>query len=149
MNRTQIIFFTITIAITMSLITLILTTQNLQQSPPVEPASLERKPAHAKRVSRFLQQKARNPNAADHCHMDNEVCDYIMEGRNSTCCNNKCVDLEYDSNNCGACKNKCAATETCCRGECVNLAFDKRHCGFCNSKCMKNGLCIYGICDYA
>lgn len=135
------------IAITMAL-TLLLTTKNsgLPQ-PPSQPS----KPVVAvKRVSRFLQQKEKNPRAADQCNKDNEVCNYALGGgRNATCCNNKCIDLAYDDKNCGACKKKCAFTESCCRGQCVDLAFDKRHCSACNHKCMEGGYCIYGMCDYA
>ncbi|MFS7985313.1 putative stigma-specific protein Stig1 [Helianthus anomalus] len=100
-----------------------------------------------KRVSRFLAEN-KNPRAADHCNKDNEIC-YILEGKNSTCCNNKCMDLSEDKHNCGACKNKCKFTNSCCRGECVNLAYDKRHCGSCGNKCMHGGYCIYGLCNYA
>ncbi|KAL8460144.1 hypothetical protein ACS0TY_031885 [Phlomoides rotata] len=134
------------IAITMAL-TLILTAKTFDHNPP-KPASHPAEPVH--RVGRFLQQKERNPRAADHCHKDNDVCNYTLEGgRNATCCNNKCMDLWNDSKNCGACKKKCAFTETCCRGECVNLSYDKRHCGSCSTKCMPGGFCIYGMCDYA
>ncbi|KAH6794492.1 Stigma-specific Stig1 family protein [Perilla frutescens var. hirtella] len=135
------------IAITMAL-TLILTANN--SPPPPSPPSKPAATATA-RVSRFLQQKGRNPNAADHCNKDREICSYILDnGRNATtCCNNKCVDLGEDDKNCGACKKKCAFTETCCRGECVLIAFDKRHCGACNHRCMEGGYCIYGLCDYA
>ncbi|XP_076929290.1 stigma-specific STIG1-like protein 1 [Bidens hawaiensis] len=100
-----------------------------------------------KRVSRFLAEN-KNPRAADHCKKDDEIC-YILEGKNSTCCNNKCMDLSEDKHNCGACKNKCKFTNSCCRGECVNLAYDKRHCGSCGNKCMPGGYCIYGLCNYA
>nr|GEW93422.1 stigma-specific Stig1 family protein [Tanacetum cinerariifolium] len=100
-----------------------------------------------KRVSRFLAE-TKNPRAADHCNKDNEIC-YYLEGKNSTCCNNKCMDLSEDKHNCGACKNKCKFTSSCCRGECVNLAYDKRHCGSCGNKCMPGGYCIYGLCNYA
>ncbi|KAG9137298.1 hypothetical protein Leryth_014933 [Lithospermum erythrorhizon] len=91
-----------------------------------------------KRISRFLaEEKERNPRAADHCHKDNEVCN-ILEGKKSTCCNNKCIDLDNDNKNCGACKKKCKYAEICCRGECVNPSFDKRHCGECNNRCGPN-----------
>ncbi|KAL4554086.1 hypothetical protein LXL04_039793 [Taraxacum kok-saghyz] len=100
-----------------------------------------------KRVSRFLAEE-KNPRAADHCNKNDEIC-YILEGKNSTCCNNKCMDLSEDKHNCGACKNKCKFTSSCCRGECVNLAYDKRHCGSCGNKCMPGGYCIYGLCNYA
>ncbi|PWA45966.1 stigma-specific Stig1 family protein [Artemisia annua] len=103
--------------------------------------------AYPKRVSRFLAE-TKNPRAADHCNKDNEIC-YYLEGKNSTCCNNKCMDLSEDKHNCGACKNKCKFTSSCCRGECVNLAYDKRHCGSCGNKCMPGGYCIYGLCNYA
>ncbi|KAK9057184.1 hypothetical protein SSX86_024551 [Deinandra increscens subsp. villosa] len=100
-----------------------------------------------KRVSRFLAEN-NNPRAADHCKKDDEIC-FALEGKNSTCCNNKCMDLSEDKHNCGACKNKCKFTSSCCRGECVNLAYDKRHCGSCGNKCMPAGYCIYGLCNYA
>ncbi|CAL0309705.1 unnamed protein product [Lupinus luteus] len=88
----------------------------------------------SKRVSRFL---AQYPNAADHCYKDNELC-YFPGAKNSTCCNNKCIDLGYDHNNCGACKKKCKYTEACCRGQCVDTYYDKRHCGECNHRCNRN-----------
>ncbi|XP_061363907.1 stigma-specific STIG1-like protein 1 [Gastrolobium bilobum] len=100
----------------------------------------------SKRVSRFL---AQNPNAADHCNKDNEVCNLIGANNNSTCCNNKCMDLGYDMHNCGACKKKCKYTETCCRGQCVDTNFDKRHCGECNHRCELGQYCVFGMCDYA
>ncbi|XP_076929322.1 stigma-specific STIG1-like protein 3 [Bidens hawaiensis] len=100
-----------------------------------------------KRVSRFLAEN-QNPRATDHCKKDDEIC-YVLEGKNSTCCNNKCMDLSEDKHNCGACKNKCKFTNSCCGGECVNLAYDKRHCGSCGNKCMPGGYCIYGLCNYA
>ncbi|XP_052178978.1 stigma-specific STIG1-like protein 2 [Diospyros lotus] len=110
--------------------------------------SLEKTPAlPAKRVSRFLVEN-KNPRAADHCHKDHEVCHLQDYGYNSTCCNNKCVDLATDHHNCGACKNKCPFPEDCCRGQCVYLPYDKRHCGRCNNRCEKGLLCIYGMCDY-
>ncbi|KAI3786645.1 hypothetical protein L1987_40478 [Smallanthus sonchifolius] len=129
------------IATTMALaiaITLTPTGDNQEITPPV---------VSPKRVSRFLAEN-KNPRAADHCKKDKEIC-YILEGKNSTCCNNKCMDLSEDKHNCGACKNKCKFTKSCCRGECVNLAYDKSHCGSCGNKCMPGGYCIYGLCNYA
>ncbi|KAJ7963772.1 Stigma-specific Stig1 family protein [Quillaja saponaria] len=105
----------------------------------------------SKRVSRFLAEgnsKPRNPKAADHCNKDNEICS-LIEGKNSTCCNNKCMDLSEDNHNCGACKKKCKYTQSCCRGQCVELAYDKRHCGACNHRCKPGEYCVYGLCDYA
>ncbi|XP_057767351.1 stigma-specific STIG1-like protein 2 [Salvia miltiorrhiza] len=129
-------------------VTLILTANDTGPTPSPPPPSPLSKPAATTRVSRFLQEKGKNPRAADHCHKDNDVCNNTLEdGRNATCCNNKCLDLQYDDKNCGACKKKCAFTETCCRGECVMLAYDKRHCGTCNKKCAK--FCLYGMCSYA
>ncbi|KAK2970936.1 hypothetical protein RJ640_004728 [Escallonia rubra] len=151
MKMVNIVFM---VAITIAL-TITLTMKNLgsvQDNPPSNDKSdtLSKEPKilmPSKRVSRFLADQ-RNPRAADHCHKDNDIC-YVLEGVNSTCCNNKCMDLREDAKNCGACKKKCQFTEQCCRGECVNLAYDKRHCGVCNHRCMPGGYCIYGICDYA
>ncbi|KAL6199403.1 hypothetical protein ACLB2K_029187 [Fragaria x ananassa] len=103
----------------------------------------------SKRVSRFLAE-TKNPRAADHCNKDNEICAYLAESNiNSTCCNNKCMDLSEDKHNCGACKKKCKYTDTCCRGGCVDTNFDKRHCGGCNNRCEKGQYCVYGMCNYA
>ncbi|KAK9057167.1 hypothetical protein SSX86_024534 [Deinandra increscens subsp. villosa] len=102
---------------------------------------------YSKRVNRFLAEN-NNPRSADHCKKDDNIC-YMLEGKNWTCCNNKCMDLSEDKHNCGACKNKCKFTSSCCRLECVNVAYDKRHCGSCGNKCMPGGYCIYGLCNYA
>lgn len=109
------------------------------------------------RPSRFLAQKEvlseRNPNAADHCNKDPEICSGLYGGGGSnstvTCCNNKCIDVASDDKNCGECKNKCKFSQTCCRGQCVYLAYDKRHCGQCNHPCEIDELCVYGLCNYA
>ncbi|XP_019089047.1 PREDICTED: stigma-specific STIG1-like protein 1, partial [Camelina sativa] len=107
------------------------------------------------RPSRFLAQKEvgeRNPNAADHCNKDPEICNLYGGGGNNstvTCCNNKCIDVSNDDKNCGACKNKCKFSQTCCRGQCVYLAYDKRHCGQCSNPCVLGELCVYGLCNYA
>ncbi|XP_009379655.2 stigma-specific STIG1-like protein 1 [Pyrus x bretschneideri] len=125
-------------------------TDSWKQQPEVDENTLL---LPSKRVSRFLAENDlvdRNPRAADHCHKDNEVCAYTPPGyKNSTCCNNKCLDLSEDKNNCGACKKKCKYTESCCRGECVNTNYDKRHCGQCNSPCKFGQYCVYGLCNYA
>ncbi|KAL5802423.1 hypothetical protein ACOSQ4_030728 [Xanthoceras sorbifolium] len=145
------------IAITMA-ITMTLTMQGIRNNveeiikPPIKHISAEDHennlvfPSKLRRTSRFLEE-VKNPRAADHCHKDNEVC--FSQNRNSTCCNNKCMDLSTDQHNCGACKRKCKFTEACCRGQCVNLSFDKRHCGYCNNRCKPGQYCVYGMCDYA
>lgn len=147
MNMMKII---LTIAITMA-ITITLTMKGIGEAEennlPLEQHTENKLLLPSKRGSRFLAEADKNPRAADHCHKDNEVCSLF--GRNSTCCNNKCMDLSTDNKNCGACKKKCKFTEACCRGQCVNLSFDKRHCGRCNNRCEKGQFCVYGMCDYA
>ncbi|KAI3497390.1 hypothetical protein L1887_39963 [Cichorium endivia] len=142
-NTIKVLFMVvITIAIT---ITLTITSNvDNHQATPSESMFVQRFP---KRTSRFLSE-TKNPRSADHCNKDDESCN-ILEGKNSTCCNNKCMDLSEDKHNCGACKNKCKFTSSCCHGECVNLAYDKRNCGSCGNKCMPGGYCIYGLCNYA
>ncbi|KAK7305158.1 hypothetical protein VNO77_43058 [Canavalia gladiata] len=120
-----------------------------QQQQPLPLPHHEKNPLlPSKRVNRFLSQMNRNPNAADHCMKDHDVCS-VVGSTNSTCCNNKCIDVGYDKHNCGACKNKCRFTETCCRGQCVDTNFDKRHCGECNHRCERGEYCIYAMCNYA
>lgn len=103
-------------------------------------AMADQSPLPSTRVSRFLQ--STNSRAASGCKNQEWIC-------GSACCNNKCVTLETDNNNCGACRNKCKYTEVCCRGECVNVSFDKRHCGGCNHRCLPKYYCVYGMCNYA
>ncbi|KAF5730533.1 hypothetical protein HS088_TW19G00124 [Tripterygium wilfordii] len=153
------------IAITMAL-SLTLTMRSIEEKPPYDDTSntlptLKHQTqtplpsSSSKRVSRFLaENKGKNPRAADHCHKDNQVCQVQDEldynnYRNATCCNNKCVDLGYDDQNCGACKKKCKFTQACCRGECVYLSLDKRHCGGCHNRCPLREFCVYGMCEYA
>ncbi|XP_024960762.1 stigma-specific STIG1-like protein 1 [Cynara cardunculus var. scolymus] len=138
------IIFMVTITITMITMAITLTTTATTTATTAITATPFPKRPH----SRFLAEKERNPRAADHCKDDDTVC-YILEGKNSTCCNNKCMDLTQDRHNCGACKKKCKFTSSCCNGECVNLAYDKRNCGSCGQKCMPGGYCIYGLCNYA
>ncbi|GER27827.1 stigma-specific Stig1 family protein [Striga asiatica] len=142
------LFILATIAISITAI-VTLTATNSKNPPP--PAAATSQPPSGRLAARFLQQRAKNRKAADHCNRENEICSYLsgVTGQNTTCCNNKCIDINYDHNNCGGCKRKCAFTETCCRRECVDLAYDKRHCGYCNHRCMPGGYCIYGMCDYA
>ncbi|PSR95592.1 Stigma-specific STIG1-like protein [Actinidia chinensis var. chinensis] len=108
---------------------------------------LEKKPMPTKKVSRFLAEQKKNSRSSNHCHKDHDVCD-LEEGYNSTCCNNKCVDLHTDQNNCGVCKKICERTESCCTGKCVKLAYSESHCGACNNPCASGRRCIYGMCEY-
>ncbi|XP_050216290.2 stigma-specific STIG1-like protein 1 [Mercurialis annua] len=117
----------------------------LSKELETEEDNLKLKPS--KRLSRFLAEE-KNPNAADHCHKDEEKC-YLLGGKNYTCCNNKCMDLSNDDKNCGACKNKCLHTQTCCGGKCVYLSLDKRHCGACDNRCKDGDYCVFGMCNYA
>jgi hypothetical protein len=77
-------------------------------------------------------------------------------------CNNDCVDLSFDPENCGHCNNicdqsgvcnsgtclVCAAGETPCGRQCQNLAIDPDNCGGCGVPCT-NGLCSNGLCEAA
>ncbi|XP_076935443.1 uncharacterized protein LOC143602094 [Bidens hawaiensis] len=140
------IIFMVSITIVLALTITLTAISTATTTTPPFPTTI--RPFPSRRTSRFLAEKQPNPRAADHCKKDDEIC-YVLEGRNSTCCNNKCMDLNEDKHNCGACKNKCKFTSSCCHGECVNLAYDKRNCGSCGNKCMPGGYCIYGLCNYA
>ncbi|KAG8658232.1 stigma-specific STIG1-like protein 1 [Manihot esculenta] len=163
MELTKIIFF-IAITMAVSITVTIRSIGEVEEKPPLFPRSInegsssntlsegltmqeENRIMPSKRLSRFLAEE-KNPRAADHCRKDNEICN-LLGGKNQTCCNNKCMDLSEDRNNCGACKNKCHFSQTCCRGQCVSLSYDKRHCGSCNNRCEKGEYCVYGLCHYA
>ncbi|CAI0379445.1 unnamed protein product [Linum tenue] len=123
----------------------------------------------SQRLSRFLKEEApvdgtpgyggnsgnggggigqtKNPRAADHCNKEPGLCQELY-GKDFECCNNKCINVAVDKQNCGACKNKCAFKDECCGGQCVYLSLDKRHCGKCNAPCASPQLCVYGMCNY-
>jgi hypothetical protein len=66
-------------------------------------------------------------------------------GLASTCCNNTCVDITADKNNCGGCGNPCG-TQDCCAGNCVDtMGSDTANCGGCGVTC--NGTCTNGTCQ--
>ncbi|CAN8321410.1 unnamed protein product [Cochlearia groenlandica] len=148
------ISLTISLTIMIVLISTTFVTNNVTKIH-AETQTLSKKPP---RVSRFLAQNAKNvrdANAADtYCNNNDEICKSTIQGtyNNSrmACCSDKCVDVAYDSDNCGACNNnQCMFTQACCGGECVYLAYDKRHCGECNNSCLFGEFCVYGLCNYA
>lgn len=76
-------------------------------------------------------------------------------------CNNKCVVITTDNNNCGGCgivcpSNQyclnsncvpnCAAGEFSCPTGCFNLMTNPDHCGTCNNNCPAGLLCVEGGC---
>ncbi|XP_028755205.1 stigma-specific STIG1-like protein 1 [Neltuma alba] len=82
------------------------------------------------------------------CKINPKVC--LVEGSaGPDCCNNKCVNLEIDSSNCGRCGKKCGHQKICCQGKCVNPMTNEKHCGKCGNKCDKTSSCLYGMCSYA
>jgi hypothetical protein len=75
----------------------------------------------------------------------------------TTPCEGRCIDVESDSQNCGACGALCYVG-TCqsgvcgcpegtreCDGECVGLD-DVRHCGACGNACLPGAVCVDGAC---
>ncbi|HEY2775927.1 MAG TPA: hypothetical protein VGK20_17935 [Candidatus Binatia bacterium] len=69
-------------------------------------------------------------------------------GAGDTNCNNVCVNLETDEDNCGACGTVCDDTQICaigvctcpmgevgCSGTCTNTATDSLNCGACGTVC--------------
>jgi hypothetical protein len=66
-------------------------------------------------------------------------------GLASTCCNNVCVDITGDSQNCGGCGTSCGTT-SCCAGNCVDtMGSDNSNCGNCGVTC--SGTCVSGVCQ--
>ncbi|MDI7267465.1 MAG: hypothetical protein QME96_05680 [Myxococcota bacterium] len=84
----------------------------------------------------------------------------------ASCCNDRCVDLDGDRNNCGYCGNSCgdgscvgglclcgdntcSFGQTCCRGTCVILSRDRENCGLCGNRCPDGVGCSGGVCTDA
>ncbi len=74
-------------------------------------------------------------------------------------CNEECVDLTSDYENCGGCANictsgvclggtclVCSSEETVCGQQCINIASDPDNCGGCGVPC-SNGLCSNSQCE--
>jgi Stigma-specific protein, Stig1 len=74
-------------------------------------------------------------------------------------CDNECVDLTSDYENCGSCNNICTSSvclagtclvcsseETVCGQQCINTASDPDNCGGCFSPC-SSGLCSNSLCE--
>ncbi|HZO15739.1 MAG TPA: MXAN_6577-like cysteine-rich protein [Polyangiaceae bacterium] len=77
-------------------------------------------------------------------------------------CAGRCVELDVDRDNCGACANVCPTASIChqgqcqqpcgagldaCGGACVSLSTDPLHCGGCDQPCPPEQACIDGACS--
>ncbi|KAL5548457.1 hypothetical protein UlMin_003688 [Ulmus minor] len=62
------------------------------------------------------------------------------------CCNNRCVNVTYDSNNCGVCRLACPFSWQCCGGLCTNTFINPANCGTCGNRCPLGTVCFYGLC---
>src|SRR5205823_1841018 len=82
----------------------------------------------------------------------------------SVLCDGRCVVLENDPRNCGACGDPCPQGQACqdracvatctlgvntfCGGSCVNLQSDPHHCGACDAACENSESCHAGHCSW-
>jgi hypothetical protein len=86
-------------------------------------------------------------------------------GGDQTRCGSRCVDLQRDDSNCGACENACTSHEgggsrcehgsctfSCtggliaCGDQCLDVSSDSAHCGACNKVCKNEETCSAGKC---
>nr|PNR36473.1 hypothetical protein PHYPA_022324 [Physcomitrium patens] len=67
-------------------------------------------------------------------------------GKDTLCCDSKCVNKLTNDKHCGKCYNQCNRWTTCCNGSCKNLRWDHSNCGACGKCCGKNGGCCWGQC---
>ena len=86
----------------------------------------------------------------------------LVCGELQSICNDQCVDLAADPENCGDCNILCSSGvcidggclvctgegESVCGRQCVNTAGDPDNCGACGNPCM-SGLCSSGQCEAA
>ncbi|MCO5556812.1 hypothetical protein L7F22_010365 [Adiantum nelumboides] len=68
--------------------------------------------------------------------------------KHASCCNNVCVDLHANVNNCGSCGSRCRWGFSCCKGKCCDLKTDPRNCGEVGHRCRKGVKCQFGMCGY-
>ncbi len=89
-------------------------------------------------------------------------------GPGTSLCQGKCVDLQKDGANCGACGKACKAGEVCSAGKCAfvcpagqamctaasgapycaNLQSDNKDCGGCGKACAAAEACVAGKCTF-
>ena len=70
----------------------------------------------------------------------------------SATCAGACVDLRFDSANCGACGALCGLGQTCCDGRCTDVSRNAFACGRCGAVCAyPHGVarCLHGACGGA
>ncbi len=76
-------------------------------------------------------------------------------------CDDECLDLTRDPDNCGECGNSCGTASACSggecvcfspneswcgRGECYDLSVDRQNCGTCGNVCEGFEICNEGTC---
>lgn len=76
-------------------------------------------------------------------------------------CDETCVNIKIDPDNCGACDTRCGADEACaggactttcgkneqiCDRSCVDTKSDSKHCGACGTECDAGMGCNAGVC---
>jgi expansin (peptidoglycan-binding protein) len=80
-------------------------------------------------------------------------------GTGQALCSSSCIDVSYDSSNCGACSAQCASGAWCdtqhcrcpdselvCGGICTWVLNDNNNCGLCGIKCQGTQRCNNGTC---
>jgi PEGA domain/Stigma-specific protein, Stig1/Cysteine-rich secretory protein family len=64
-----------------------------------------------------------------------------------TNCHGRCVDINFDAQNCGYCDGTCFDPAVCCNGECVDITWDSENCGSCGMSCFMPATCCFGSCE--
>ncbi|KAH7842472.1 hypothetical protein Vadar_005653 [Vaccinium darrowii] len=142
-----------------TLVLIIAITMALHETPTASSSPDELYPLHentgmpSRTISRFLLDEIPtltriHPNT---CHKDHAPCISIdRDGHHkiSTCCHKRCVHIQTDRRNCGACNRMCPYRRVCCGGQCVDTAEDEEHCGRCHSRCGGGLSCIKSMCGY-
>ncbi|KAL1307472.1 uncharacterized protein [Arachis hypogaea] len=62
------------------------------------------------------------------------------------CCQNTCVDVSSDIDNCGLCGIRCRFNYQCCNRLCLNTNISPFNCGRCGNICPFGTFCINGLC---
>jgi hypothetical protein len=99
-------------------------------------------------------------------HIDDQRCGGEACAADQLCCNKKCLRVDEDATNCGACGKTCGMSETCsgsqcrcaggsgcttgntcCGDGCANLQTDRFNCGACGKRCNTGESCVAGACQ--
>ncbi|MCO5552222.1 hypothetical protein L7F22_005734 [Adiantum nelumboides] len=122
-----------------------------RRSPQLIPKSPPKSPSKSARPIHRPTRPPARPSRFGGCKHNPYMCvryKPYSSFKHASCCNNVCVDVHANVNNCGSCGSRCRWGFSCCKGKCCDLKTDPRNCGEVGHCCRKGVKCQFGMCGY-